>query len=146
MILTIFIFIAVLAVLVLSHEFGHFIAAKKFNMRVDEFGFGFPPKLFGIKKGETMYSFNLLPIGGFVRIFGENPVSESDNETISEVDLNQIFYKQKAWKRALVLCAGVFMNLFVAYILFSVTHTLGVSTIVSDDYSAQNLRSVSVQI
>ena len=87
MILTIFIFIAVLAVLVLSHEFGHFIAAKKFNMRVDEFGFGFPPKLFGIKKGETMYSFNLLPIGGFVRIFGENPVSESDNETISEVDL-----------------------------------------------------------
>ena len=70
--MTVLIFFAVLFVLVLVHEWGHFIVAKKTGMRVDEFGIGFPPKLFGIKKGETEYTINLLPIGGFVRIFGED--------------------------------------------------------------------------
>jgi regulator of sigma E protease len=70
--MTILIFFLVLFVLILVHEWGHFIVAKKTGMRVDEFGIGFPPKLFGIKKGETEYTFNALPIGGFVRIFGEN--------------------------------------------------------------------------
>ena len=69
--MTILLFFIVLFVLILVHEWGHFIVAKKTGMRVDEFGIGFPPKLFGIKKGETEYTFNALPIGGFVRIFGE---------------------------------------------------------------------------
>ncbi len=69
---SILLFFAVLFVLILVHEWGHFIVAKKTGMRVDEFGIGFPPKLFGKKWGETEYTFNALPIGGFVRIFGEN--------------------------------------------------------------------------
>jgi len=64
------IFIAILFVLILVHEWGHFITAKKTGMRVDEFAIGFPPKLFGIKRGETEYTINALPIGGFVRIWG----------------------------------------------------------------------------
>jgi regulator of sigma E protease len=71
MILNIIIFIAVLALLVLVHEFGHFLAAKKFKMYVEEFGFGFPPKIKGWKKGETTWSINAIPLGGFVKIAGE---------------------------------------------------------------------------
>ena len=70
--MSILIFFVVLFALVLVHELGHFIAATKTGMRVDEFGIGFPPKLFGVRHGETEYTFNALPIGGFVRIFGED--------------------------------------------------------------------------
>ena len=69
--LTWIIFIIVIGVLIFVHEFGHFIFAKRAGMRVDEFGFGFPPRLWGIKKGETIYSINLIPFGGFVKILGE---------------------------------------------------------------------------
>lgn len=72
MILNIIIFIAILALLVLVHEFGHFLAAKKFKMYVEEFGFGFPPKIKGWKKGETVWSINAIPLGGFVKIAGED--------------------------------------------------------------------------
>jgi len=88
--MSILLFFAVLFVLILVHEWGHFIVAKKTGMRVDEFGIGFPPKLFGIKRGETEYTFNALPIGGFVRIFGENgeepfsPVESEANDRRSE--------------------------------------------------------------
>lgn len=82
--MNILIFLIILLVLVLSHEFGHFIVAKKSGIRVDEFAFGFPPKLFGIKKGETEYNFNALPLGGYVKIFGENGETEENikKETI----------------------------------------------------------------
>lgn len=88
--MTILIFFAVLFILILVHEWGHFIVAKKNGIRVDEFGIGFPPKLFGIKKGETEYTFNALPIGGFVRIWGENaeeafsPVADEGSDRRSE--------------------------------------------------------------
>lgn len=82
--MSILIFFVVLFVLVLVHEWGHFIVAKKTGMRVDEFGIGFPPKLFGIKKGETEYTFNLLPIGGFVKIFGEDGADASSSPLASE--------------------------------------------------------------
>ena len=72
MIISLLIFIAVLALLVLVHEFGHFIVAKKAGMKVEEFGFGFPPRLLSWKKGETTWSINLIPLGGFVQIAGEN--------------------------------------------------------------------------
>lgn len=76
--MSIILFFLVLFVLVLVHEWGHFIVAKKTGMRVDEFGIGFPPKIKGVQKGETEYTFNWLPIGGFVRIWGEN--GEEDTE------------------------------------------------------------------
>ncbi|MBI1960676.1 MAG: site-2 protease family protein, partial [Candidatus Liptonbacteria bacterium] len=68
---TIAIVIAGIIVLILVHEAGHFIAAKQMNVDVEEFGFGFPPRIAGWKKGRTLYSINALPFGGFVRLFGE---------------------------------------------------------------------------
>src|SRR5947207_14362424 len=97
--MSILIFIIILLVLVLVHEAVHFFAAKKFGIRVDEFGFGFPPKLFGIKKGETEYTLNLLPIGGFVKIFGEDPNDENTNGP----DRERSFVHKPKWQQATVL-------------------------------------------
>ena len=77
--MSILIFFVILLVLVLVHEAGHFFAAKIVKMRVDEFAFGFPPRLFSIKKGETEYSFNALPLGGYVKIHGENGSDNQDD-------------------------------------------------------------------
>src|SRR3990167_10677015 len=115
--MNILIFLVILLVLVLVHEFGHFWTAKKFGIRVDEFGFGFPPKIFGIKKGETEYSLNALPIGGFVKIFGENPNEENTNGP----DASRSFVNKPKWQQAIVLFAGVFANFLLAWVLFSIT-------------------------
>ncbi len=113
--MSIILFLIILLVLVLVHEFGHFFTAKKFGIRVDEFGFGFPPKVFGKKYGETEYSFNLLPLGGFVKIFGENP----DEENTNGPDRERSFVHKAKWKQAIILAAGVIMNLLLAFVLFS---------------------------
>src|SRR3989338_3959472 len=99
--MNILIFLIILLILVIVHEFGHFFTAKKFGIRVDEFGFGFPPKLFGVKYGETEYTFNLFPLGGFVKIFGENPNEENTNGPDSE----RSFVNKAKWKQAIVLFA-----------------------------------------
>lgn len=112
MIVTIIIFITTLLILVVVHEFGHFIMAKKFNIRVLEFGFGIPPKIFGKKVGETTFSLNWLPIGGFVKLLGEDEVSKKILEN------HRSFAAQVVWKRILVVVAGVSMNLILAWILF----------------------------
>ncbi len=125
------IFFIILLVLVLVHEFGHFFTAKKFGIRVDEFGFGFPPKLFGIKKGETEYSINALPFGGFVKIFGENPDEENQNGP----DRDRSFVNKAKWKQAIVLFAGVFMNLVLAWVLLSVGFMSGLPTSVGSEAS-----------
>ena len=70
-VITLIQFLGVLVVVVLVHEFGHFASAKAFGIRVNEFGFGFPPRLLGIRKGETVYTVNLIPLGGFVKLEGE---------------------------------------------------------------------------
>lgn len=119
--MSIIIFIIILLVLVLVHEAGHFFTAKKFGIRVDEFGFGFPPKIFGIKKGETEYSINAIPFGGFVKIFGENP----DDENTNGPDASRSFVNKPKWQQALVLFAGVFMNFILAGILFSIVFLMG---------------------
>src|SRR5664280_2654143 len=72
MFVTVIIFLLILSLLVLIHELGHFVVAKLLNIKVEEFGFGFPPRAFGIKRGETLYSINWLPIGGFVKLYGED--------------------------------------------------------------------------
>ena len=101
--------------MVVGHEMGHFSAAKFFGIRVDEFGFGWPPKIFGIKKGETEYSFNLLPIGGFVKIFGEDP----NDENTRGPDASRSFVNKPKSKQAVVLLAGVIANFLLAWLLFS---------------------------
>jgi regulator of sigma E protease len=122
--MSIIIFLVILLVLVVSHEFGHFIVAKKCGMRVDEFSFGFPPKLFGIKKGETSYNFNALPFGGYVKIFGENP----NEESISGSDSKRSFVNKPRRIQAIVLLAGVAMNFLVAWMLLSVGFMSGLPT------------------
>ena len=87
--MNILIFIVILLVLVVSHEFGHFIVAKKSGIRVDEFAFGMGPKIFGFKKGETTYRVNILPIGGYVKIFGENPDEDSSKLNLVKNTLNK---------------------------------------------------------
>lgn len=120
---TFLLFLIVIAVLVLSHEFGHFIVAKWKGMRVDEFGFGFPPRLFGKQYGETTYSCNLLPFGGFVKIWGEDDVDGATDP--------RNFAARNAWDRFLVLVAGVFMNFILAYVLFTLGHIIGIPSVVA---------------
>jgi len=144
MLLTIVVFVLILSVLVLIHEFGHFIVAKKLGIKVEEFGFGFPPKVFGIKRGETVYSINALPIGGFVKLYGEdeagggkirNPKSEIRNQ-----DLSRAFFVRPVWQRLMVVIAGVLMNFLLAVVLISYLFaTQGVNV------PSKNIRIVDVQ-
>ena len=134
-----------LLVLVLVHEFGHFYSAKKFGMRVDEFGFGFPPKLFTIlKKGDTEYTFNLLPLGGFVRIFGE---SEQEVIEAGGEDKDRSFGSKPAWQQAIVLLAGIFANFVLAWLLLSFGFMSGLPTSVnSDNSSSLNIQDASLVV
>jgi regulator of sigma E protease len=128
--MSVLIFFLVLFVLVLVHEWGHFITAKMTGMRVDEFGIGFPPKLFSVKKGETEYTFNALPIGGFVKIYGEN------SDAIADSDISRAFSSRPLWAQAVVLVAGVTMNVILAWLLFLVTLLMGVPTSVEESVAS----------
>lgn len=118
-------FAVLLSVLVLIHEFGHFIMAKKFGIKVEEFGFGFPPRAIGKKIGETIYSINWLPIGGFVKLFGEDDAgggsvkTKTQPQTANTQDIRRAFYARPAWQRATVVLAGVVMNFVLAVVIIS---------------------------
>ncbi|PIP63591.1 hypothetical protein CO165_01870 [Candidatus Roizmanbacteria bacterium CG_4_9_14_3_um_filter_33_18] len=118
--MTILIFILTLSILVLVHELGHFLMAKKMGVKVEEFGIGLPPKLFGIKKGETLYSVNLLPIGGFVKLFGE------EYSTPLALDKNRTFVNKKPWQKTLIVLGGVLGNFLLGWFIFSYLVTQGV--------------------
>ncbi len=126
------IFIITILVLVLIHEFGHFIAAKRAGIRVDEFGFGFPPRLFSFKKGETTYSFNLIPFGGFVKIFGETPDDKEDYSSEHGPDHARSLISKPRSTQAVVMIAGVAMNFLLGWILLSGAFISGMPTAVSD--------------
>jgi len=171
--ITFLIFIAVLAVLVLSHEFGHFIVARKSGMKVYEFGFGFPPRVLGVQwqknadgkkklkliwgKGKgysndvavdlleigsgtpedgTVYSFNLIPLGGFVQIKGENG-DEAGSDSFSA---------QKDWKKAATLFAGVGMNVVLAFVLLSIGFMRGLPQDVDSLPSGVSVKNSHVEI
>ena len=119
--MTIILFLVVLAILIFVHELGHFMVAKKSGIRVDEFAIGFPPKVFSWIKGETKYVLNLIPFGGYVKIFGENP----DDESMTGADSKRSFVNAKKWKQVCVLLAGVGMNVIFAWILISVSFMFG---------------------
>ena len=134
MLLTIIVFIIVLSVLVFAHELGHFMMARKFGVKAEEFGFGFPPRAYGFYKNDqgkwkhvvgarevkdspgTIYSINWLPLGGFVKIKGEN--GEGENEPDS-------FASRRPWQRAVMLSAGVVMNVLLAMILIIIGFMVG---------------------
>lgn len=124
MMLTILVFLLILTVLVLIHELGHFLMAKKFGIKVEEFGFGLPPRAFGIKKGETIYSINWLPIGGFVKLYGEDEAGGGKITTGRRTsgmhipDFKRAFYGRSIGQRAGVVLAGVVMNTSLAVFIF----------------------------
>src|SRR3989344_4879144 len=119
--MSIIIFLIILAILVLVHEFGHFIVAKMCGIRVDEFGLGFPPRIFSVKLGETRYTLNLIPFGGFVKIFGEN----SHVESLSEADKSRSFIHKNRFIQAMVLVAGVAFNMIFAWLVISLGFSIG---------------------
>ncbi len=106
----------VLSILILIHEFGHFIAAKKAGVWVEEFGFGLPPRLIGKKIGETIYSLNWLPFGGFVRLHGEMSDEGVTNPKRSFVGKGKL-------TRAIIVVAGILMNFFLAVICFAIVYS-----------------------
>jgi regulator of sigma E protease len=123
MLVTIIVFLVILSVLVLVHEAGHFFVAKLFGIKVEEFGFGLPPRIFGKKFGETLYSINWLPIGGFVKLYGEDEAGGGSitlKQKKVKGDEKRAFFAKPVWQRALVILAGVFMNFVLAVVIISV--------------------------
>lgn len=110
--MTLLLFLIIISVLVFVHELGHFLVAKWKGIKVEEFGLGFPPRLLAIKRKETTYSINALPIGGFVRLYGEEESVEKDKASS--------FYHKGRMVRAGVTVAGVLMNLLLAVLVFSI--------------------------
>jgi len=121
-ILTLVVAFISLIVLMIIHEFGHFIIAKKFGVRVDEFGIGYPPRIFGKKFGETIYSINWIPLGAFVRIYGEE----------GGVDDYRSFVGLKIWKRVLIIIGGVAAFWLSSIIIFSIVFMMGADLPVQD--------------
>lgn len=137
---TILLFIVVLSLLVFVHELGHFLMAKKMGIKVEEFGFGFPPRIWGYKpKGsETTYTINWIPLGGFVKIKGESGQYKADSDS---------FASKPAWKRLLVLVAGVAMNLLLAAVLLSAGFVSGLPSVVDEHTPAYaNVRDAQIRI
>ncbi|MDD2731146.1 MAG: RIP metalloprotease RseP [Candidatus Portnoybacteria bacterium] len=125
--LTVFIFIVILGLLVFVHELGHFLVAKKHGVKVEEFGFGFPPRIWGIRRGGTMYSVNWIPLGGFVKILGEDGEEKENPYSFSH---------KKIWQRGTILAAGVSMNIILAIVLASLGYVIGLPTAIDDSQGA----------
>jgi regulator of sigma E protease len=108
------------AALVVLHEAGHFAAAKAVGMKVERFFLFFPPKLFSIKRGETEYGIGAIPLGGFVKITGMNP-----DEEIPAEDAHRAYCASPVWKRIVVIAAGPFVNVVIAFVIFFALFSTG---------------------
>ncbi len=153
--LTIIIFLAVLSVLVFAHELGHFWTARRFGVKAEEFGFGFPPRAVGVYKdsegkkkivrgnkevkdaSDTVFSLNWIPLGGFVKIKGEDGESENDPDS---------FAAQSVGKRAVIISAGVIMNIILAAVLFSVGFMIGMPQALEGVSASANVKNAQIQI
>ena len=125
--IAIILFILAISLLVIIHEWGHFFVARKLKMKVEEFGIGFFYRIFAVKKGETTYSLNLIPFGGFVRIQGEDTDQNQEDS----------FYNRPILHRFFVIAAGIAMNFLVFIFLFTLVLMLGQPTPISgptDEY------------
>lgn len=149
--LTLLVFIVILGILVFVHELGHFVVARRNGIKAEEFGFGFPPRIFGVVKDDktgkyvfvrgskevvsknTIYSLNWFPIGGFVKIKGEDGDGKRDEDS---------FASKSAWTRIKVLIAGVAMNFILAWVLLSITFMLGSY----EDVTGQNVQGSKILI
>ena len=114
-------FVIVLGILIFVHEFGHFIVAKRSGVKVLRFSLGFGPKILGKKIGETEYQISAFPLGGYVKIIGENP-----EEEVSEEDRGRSFSGKSIWTRMAIIGCGPFMNLLLAFIFLCLVALIGV--------------------
>lgn len=124
-----------LSLLILAHEWGHFFSARKLGVKVEEFGFGFPPRIYSRVKSGVRYSLNLLPLGGFVKIFGEQGEGEGERNS---------FISRPVWQRFIILAAGVAMNFVLAWVFFSFGAAFGLPQIDNDDGNGLNKTPVSI--
>jgi regulator of sigma E protease len=120
-IITLLIFLGILAVLILAHETGHFATAKAFGVKVEEFGLGFPPRLIGFKRGETLYSLNAVPLGGFTKMAGEE-----------DPKVERSLASKGTGTRVIVLAAGSIMNLLLPIVLFAIAFMVPHSVVTGD--------------
>ena len=111
--------IPVIGFLVFIHELGHFVAAKRFGIKVTEFGLGFPPRMFGVRRGETLYTINWIPLGGFVKMVGEEDPTEPRS-----------FASQSVLKRTIVLVSGPLVNLAFPVVAFTILFVVPRDTVV----------------
>lgn len=119
--LSVLAFIVIFSVLILIHEFGHFFVARKCGIKVQEFGLGMPPRIWGFKpkKSETLYSINAIPFGGFVRLYGEDVY---DKRALKS---KKSFASKAPWQKIAVASAGVFLNIVLAYVLLVIGFSFG---------------------
>src|SRR5574337_417314 len=103
--------VIVLGIMILVHEWGHFMAAKLFGVRVEVFSFGFGPRVWGRRRGPTDYRISALPLGGYVKMAGDNPLEE-------RVGAPDEFLSRPRWQRALIAVAGPAMNILMAVVVF----------------------------
>jgi len=120
---TLIIFILIFSLLVLVHEAGHFMAAKRAGVKVEEFGLGLPPRIWGKKKHGTIWSFNWIPFGGFVKLKGEDGEYSSDKDSMAKKNYGQ---------RLLIIVAGVLMNFALAYVLLMIGFWSGMAPVALD--------------
>jgi len=153
MLLTLVVFFLILGLMVFVHECGHFFTARRLGVKCDEFGFGFPPRIFGWKKvngkrkffwgnkevesDDTIYSINWIPMGGFVKIKGEDGDNKDDKDS---------FASQKIWKRAMILSAGVTMNVALCAVLLMLAFGLGAPQAIDDERPVAEAKDVKIQI
>jgi regulator of sigma E protease len=131
-----FYFLVVLSVLIFFHEFGHFLAARRLGVKVLKFSLGFGPRLIGRTVGETEYLISALPLGGYVKLFGEE-AEKPDESTqgapaLSPEDRKRSFSHQPVWKRIMIVAAGPFFNMLLAYLIFTGALAVGVPMYVPD--------------
>jgi len=154
MLTAILLFIAILSLLVFVHELGHFIVARKFGVKAEEFGFGIPPRIIGIVKNDqgkwevvpgkskkeykrTILSLNWIPVGGFVKIKGESGEAGQDEDS---------FVAKTIWKRILIISAGVIMNVILAAVILSAGFIIGLPTVLENLPESARVRDRQIQI
>lgn len=141
--MSVIIFIIILGLLVFVHELGHFATAKFFGVRVDEFGMGFPPRAATLfKRGETEYTLNWIPFGGFVKIHGEDPLEHGELDK----DYKRSLVARPWWQQVIVLIAGVTMNVLLAWFLFSTAYLIGSPTPASSIDHPERLRNPELTV
>ncbi len=145
MLLGILISILAIGLLIVLHELGHYLVAKKFDVKINEFGIGIPPRIYGKKIGETIWSLNWLPIGGFVRMEGEDNIGKTSGEK-KDNEKNRSFNSKPVWQRMLIVLAGCFVFWIISFFLFFFIFSIDNSPPISDSQMIDNAKIIVTSI